>query len=518
VKVNGSLVRDRVLTALDLWLIWDPSAGLRAVLRAADPDKYRDAVRDALAGQDGRAVFALAGRPEALTQPARFAVIFSKLGDVPADRRRAVLQSALRARPGDLALLMGLGLSYTENRREEADEQVRWFQAAVAAHPRNVAARNNLGVALSLRGDRNGAIACFQEAIGIDPTFACGHCNLGGALWDWDKGNLDRAIACFREAIRHNPKDAPAHHNLGNALLEKGDPDAAIAYLKKATQLDPMDAIAHNDLGFALEKKGDTDGAIACYKKATQLNRNYALAHLNLGALLCDVKRDYEGAITSFNEAIRINPQNHRAHFNLGNALQGKRDLDGAIAAYRKAVGINPNYAEAHVNLGNVLRAKGDPDGAIAAFREAIRLNPKNPDSHTALAWLLATCPDAKARHPDQAVTLARKAVHLAPKTARYWNTLGVAHYRAGDWEAAVAALDKVGELSGGGDASTWLFLAMAHRKLGNPGVARKLYKQAVQWLETNRKALENDEGGLAKLLRDFQAEAEEVLELKKQP
>src|SRR5262249_57256859 len=62
-RVNGSLVRDRALTALDRWLAAEPSAGVRAVLRSADPDPYRDAVRDALAAGDGRAVAALAGRP-----------------------------------------------------------------------------------------------------------------------------------------------------------------------------------------------------------------------------------------------------------------------------------------------------------------------------------------------------------------------------------------------------------------------------------------------------------------------
>ena len=47
-RVNESLIRSRVLSALDLWLTRDPSAdaraGVRAVLRSADPDQYRDAL------------------------------------------------------------------------------------------------------------------------------------------------------------------------------------------------------------------------------------------------------------------------------------------------------------------------------------------------------------------------------------------------------------------------------------------------------------------------------------------
>ena len=50
-------------------------------------------------------------------------------------------------RAADLALLLPLGHSYAENRGEGADERLRWFQAAVAAHPSNVLARNELGTA-----------------------------------------------------------------------------------------------------------------------------------------------------------------------------------------------------------------------------------------------------------------------------------------------------------------------------------------------------------------------------------
>ena len=139
-RVNGSLVRDRVLTALDLWLAADPSAGVRAVLRAADPDPYRDAVRDAVAASDRQAV----GRPgRAAGGPGPAGPVRGRprpLPGVPADRRRAVLEGRPPCPARDLALLMALGLVLTRDRPEGAGERVRWFQAAVAAHPGNLAA------------------------------------------------------------------------------------------------------------------------------------------------------------------------------------------------------------------------------------------------------------------------------------------------------------------------------------------------------------------------------------------
>src|SRR5207249_2419131 len=120
------------------------------------------------------------------------------------------------------------------------------------------------------------------------------------------------------------------------------------------------------------------------------------------------------------------------------------------------------------------------------------------------LAWWLATSPDPKFRKPSEAIQFAKKAVELVPNQGTFWNTLGVAHYRAGDWNAAIEALTKSMELRQGGDAFDWFFLAMAHCKLDQKEAARKRYDQAMQWMEKNQR--QNEE------LRRFRAEAGELL------
>jgi tetratricopeptide (TPR) repeat protein len=295
------------------------------------------------------------------------------------------------------------------------------------------------------------------------------------------KGQVDEAIACFKKAIEIDPKDALAHNSLGAILCDvKRDYDAAIACFKKAIALDPKHADAHAGLGHALRNKGEVDEAIACFRKAIAVAPNDAMGHIRLGY-----------------------------------ALERKGQVEEAIACYRKAIEIEPRSARAHDSLGNALRDQGKVEEAIACYHKAIEVDPKYAYTHNDLAWLLATCPDAKRRDPQQAVKWARTAVKLAPKAGGFWNTLGVAHYRAGDWKAAVAALEKSMQLSKGGDAFDFFFLAMAHRKLGNHDVARKRYDQALEWLEKNKLALAKDTTQ-AEELRRFRSEAEDVLELKK--
>jgi tetratricopeptide (TPR) repeat protein len=130
-------------------------------------------------------------------------------------------------------------------------------------------------------------------------------------------------------------------------------------------------------------------------------------------------------------------------------------------------------------------------------------LNPKDPQGPNDLAWLLATHADPKVRDPRRAVELAKKAVELAPQVGTYWNTLGTALYRVGDWQSALVALEKSIEIQKG-NGWDWFFLAMAHWQLGHKDEARQAYDRAVRWMNANQPR--NDE------LRRFGAEAAKLL------
>jgi tetratricopeptide (TPR) repeat protein len=104
------------------------------------------------------------------------------------------------------------------------------------------------------------------------------------------------------------------------------------------------------------------------------------------------------------------------------------------------------------------------------------------------LAWQLATSADPSLRKPEEAVTLARKAIENSPQEANYHNTLGAALYAAGDWDGAAAALTKSIALNkDGGTASDFYFLAMAHARRGDLAVAREWFDKAVRWTSANK-------------------------------
>src|SRR5262249_54029929 len=162
----------------------------------------------------------------------------------------------------------------------------------------------------------------------------------------------------------------------------------------------------------------------------------------NLGLALL-VKGQVDEAIDASREAIRLKNDFAEAHNNLGGGLLGKGQVDEAIAEFREAIRLDKGDTQAYFNLATALEMKQSWSEAIAAWTEVARLCPDDASVQNGFAWLLATCPDATFRNPKRAGELAQEAVKLAPEVGGFWNTLGVAHYRAGEWKAAITALEK---------------------------------------------------------------------------
>ena len=401
--------------------------------------------------------------------------------------------------------LVHSNLSIVLRLRGKLDEAVAASRRAIELAPKEPVFHCNLGNALKDQKKLDEAIGAYRKAIELDPKDVSAHCNLGTVLQD--QGKWDEAVAAYRKAIEVGPKLGLPHSNLGNAFLVQGKLDEAIAECRKAIELDPKFAQAHMNLGVALNEQGELDEAVAACRQAIELDPKNPLAHYNLGNPLCKQGKLTE-AVTAYRKSIELNPRFALAHMNLGAALGRQQKFDEAAAEFRKAIQLSPSDATPHMNLGVVLWKQGKLDEAIGEYRKAIELDPKDALPHSFLAWLLATCSDLKVRDPQRAVESAKKAVELAPKDCNCWGTLGTAQYRAGNWKAAVQALDKSRELRQGGDSFDWFFLAMTHWQLGSMDEARKWYEKAVEWMDKNAK--ENDE------LRRFRREAEELLEIKK--
>jgi tetratricopeptide (TPR) repeat protein len=128
----------------------------------------------------------------------------------------------------------------------------------------------------------------------------------------------------------------------------------------------------------------------------------------------------------------------------------------------------------------------------------------------------LATCSDIKFRDPKGAIAFAKRAVAVTPMEGNFWNTLGVAYYRAGELEEAKNALYRSMELRSEGDSFDWFFLALIHFKLGHKDRAREWYDRATGRLQQGQQFGGSLTVTQADELYRFEVEAAEVMGLPK--
>ena len=263
----------------------------------------------------------------------------------------------------------------------------------------------------------------------------------------------------------------------------------------------------------------------------------------NLGTLardqgrLAEARRTLEESIRRHRAALKANPHHPHVLQTACDAYGGLSDTLLRMGNYSQAADaalelprVAPNDWESHYQASRYLErcallaqqdanrpeaerkalSQAYADRASRLRTEAFQRIPASSVGASVsnnLAWELATAADPKVRRPAEALGLAKKAVGLAPKDGCFWNTLGVAQYRAGDRKGAIESLGKSMESSSGGSPIDWFFLAMAHWQLKHTEEARKWYDKAAQWMEQKKPQGE----ALEEIVR-FRDEAQELL------
>jgi eukaryotic-like serine/threonine-protein kinase len=281
---------------------------------------------------------------------------------------------------------------------------------------------------------------------------------------------------------------------LALALYRAGQYDKAMERVQESLALDAGGQTIWNQavLAMAYQRANVPDRARRCLAAATvaREERLRALLESTPGSLHALWWNLLESEV-HYHEAKELidgsgPPDDPRPWVIRARALEALGRLQEAVTGYSKAIEVQADFAAAwtrrgvvHAQLGQWLQARND-------HARGVELDPQNALALNALAWLLATCPDATLRDPGRAVALAEKAVALRRTSGNCWNTLGVARYRAEDWRGALAALVQSLKLRQGRGPTDGLILAMVLWRLDRKDLARRWFAHAVDAMERN--------------------------------
>ena len=234
---------------------------------------------------------------------------------------------------------------------------------------------------------------------------------------------------------------------VGN-LNQAGLHDEAIAVLRRAIERFPRERDFRNDLAVILRRLERYADAREAFLKLVELDPSYTWGWADLAGV----------------------------HRRLG-------QLEESLAAYDKAIALDASDIRFRLGRAGVLSALGRHAEAAAAYSGLLDSAPDSAFVLNGYAWFLATCQDARAQGPVQALGLADRALAIESDDWEYWGTAGWARLGAGrPLPEAVAAFERSLELGGG--AASHYGLALAAARAGRRDKAHRCIERGDAWLK----------------------------------
>lgn len=350
------------------------------------------------------------------------------------------------------------------------DEAESLYRKAVTAEPNNAEARRNLALALTQRGNHEGALAELRRAVQLAPKDPWVHFDLGNALLATEHPN--QAEEAFRKAVEVAPDFNDGQFNLANLLLGQERFAEARGHLDQVLQGDPSNSRARYLQAVADLQEGRSASAVERLRQLLRDEPDHIPARQTLASLLLQ-RQDPNGAQREYEELLRRaeEPRDRaEAHVQLATLVAARNDINGAMNHLRQALETDPTVKEAPLNLANLLVQLKRTEEAVSYYHQAVDLDPNNGDlrdreatalillgrfadardrleagvqtlpddptiNHT-LARLLATAPDDEVRDGQRALKLAQRAF-AKESSIPHAETIAMAYAELGNFQQA---------------------------------------------------------------------------------
>ncbi len=310
------------------------------------------------------------------------------------------------------------------------------------------------------RGELEEAGLYFQAAIDADTTQARPYFFLGNV--HRREGNYHSAKEAYREALERDPGYRTVRERLAELSFDLEDWQEASRQYRELVEVEPRNFDYLYRLGLVYFRLEEFEDARKYFLRAREQRPRSDRIHYYLGRMSLE-KGELLDALSRFERALQINPSEGEFYFYRGLALFREEDYlreddDNWESAdnFRRAIDLGYEtprtrfmLANSFLNRGLFSLRQGHDERGIERLRSAV----------SQYQNVLATDWEASNAYHNMGVaylgigrlTLARRAVdeaiEIEPTVVFFHDTLGLIHYRLGEFDKALSAWNLCREL-----------------------------------------------------------------------
>ncbi|KAE8910894.1 Cell division cycle protein 27 [Phytophthora fragariae] len=197
------------------------------------------------------------------------------------------------------------------------------------------------GNCFSLQKEHDTALAFFQRAIQLDPSFAYAY-TLSGHEYVANE-DFEKAVNCYRHAIRADSRHYNAWYGLGTIYYRQEKFEFAEYHFRRALEINPRSSLLHCFLGMVLH-----------------------------------ATHRYDEALDALAIAAELQPLNPQARFQRANVLITQQRFEEALKELHVVKNFAPRESSVHFMMGKVTKKLGRIEEAMKYFTLALRFHPKD--------------------------------------------------------------------------------------------------------------------------------------------
>jgi len=365
----------------------------------------------------------------------------------PQDRHHSETRSQPRSAQGDLVLV-----PQPQQNQQHAAEPTRARHFVKAKRNRKASSRATRAASENQASKNQVRVAAYREEIdSLSPIAKLLIEAHSISLRAATEADYSQIIEHSTTAIRQGAKKEERRfaHQLASWALNRrgqlrtgqGQQELGDADFQGALDNHPNNWRALHNRGVSFAQQGLFAEAFDDFNRVIQLNPKFAKAFVNRATLFVQAG-DLQSALGDYQIAAEIDPDFSKAQLGIGRVQHRLGQWDEAVAFFEAAVQGDPTNAEILCSRGDLLADMGQYRNALADYARAIEVDPTFAHAYRNGSWLLATCPDARFRDPENALLGARQALefdygqrHVA------LDTLAAALANKGQYEEAIDTL-----------------------------------------------------------------------------